>query len=286
MSITNKITVIIVLYNSSEIIFDCLKTLNNFEIIIVDNGKNSTVLKKLGSMNNIKIVSPGKNIGMGRGANFAFPYIKSDFFLLLSPDIQIDEDSILKLINTISENKNCAIAAPLNITDPDSYGILPEKRELYEKNRDRIHFNKEKLNLKPEGEICVDVAKGCALLIKSKYYKEVGGFSEKYFLFWEEVDLCKKFLKKNLSVIVNPLSVAYHKEGTSTKVNLESLFIRSFHHELSPLYYFNVKKNSLRIYTNMLKYLFRTLSYFLILNLKKSVKNFSKLSANIAYLLK
>ena len=52
------------------------------------------------------------------------------------------------------------------------------------------------MNLKPEGEICVDVTKGCALLIKSKYYKEVGGFSEKYFLFWEEVDLCKKFLKK------------------------------------------------------------------------------------------
>ena len=133
MSITNKITVIIVLYNSSEIIFDCLKTLNNFEIIIVDNGKNSTVLKKLGSMNNIKIVSPCKNIGMGRGANFAFPYVKSDFFLLLSPDIQIDEDSILKLINTISENKNCAIAAPLNITDPDSYGILPEKENYMKK---------------------------------------------------------------------------------------------------------------------------------------------------------
>ena len=65
MSITNKITIIIVLYNSSEIIFECLKTLKNFEIIIVDNGKNSTVLKRLRSMNNIKIVSPGKNIGMG-----------------------------------------------------------------------------------------------------------------------------------------------------------------------------------------------------------------------------
>ncbi len=83
MSITNKITIIIVLYNSSEIIFECLKTLKNFEIIIVDNGKNSTVLKRLRSMNNIKIVYPGKNIGMGRGANFAFPYVKTDFFFII-----------------------------------------------------------------------------------------------------------------------------------------------------------------------------------------------------------
>ena len=49
---------------------------------------------------------------------------------------------------------------------------------------------------------------------------------------------------------------------------------------------FEVKKNSLYLYKNMFKYLFRTLSYLLILNLKGSLKNLSKLLANIKYIIK
>ena len=95
MGVNNEITIVIVIYNSSNIIFDCLKSLDNFKIIIVDNGKNSKVLTQLQQKNNITIVSPGKNIGMGRGANFAFQSIKTDFFLLLSPDTKMDENSSL-----------------------------------------------------------------------------------------------------------------------------------------------------------------------------------------------
>lgn len=286
MNVNRQITIVIVIYNSSNIIFDCLKSLNNFKIIIVDNGKNSKILDQLKIRNNITIITPGKNIGMGRGANFAFQSIKTDFFLLLSPDTKIEENSILKLYSTALNNDNCAISAPLNFSDPNSFGILPEKRDLYEKNKNKINFNKDNLNIRPEGEVCVDITKGCALLIKSKYFKEVGGFSEKFFLFWEEVDLCKRFLKKKLAIIVNPYSEIRHTDGKSSKNNLENLFIRAYHQELSPLYYFNIKKNSLYLYKNMSKYLFRILSYFLILNFKNSLKNFSKLAANISYIIK
>ena len=124
------------------------------------------------------------------------------------------------------------------------------------------------------------------MLVRSKFFEKVGGFSEKYFLFWEEVDLCKKFLRNNYTIIVNPSSIAHHTEGTSSKMNIENLFLRSFHHEISPLYYFEIKKNSLFLYKNILKYLFRTITYFLILNLKNSLKNFSKLAANIIFLIK
>ena len=106
MDVNNKITIVIVIYNSSNVIFDCLKFLDNFNIIIVDNGKNSKILDQLQLRKNITVISPGKNIGMGRGANFAFQSIKTDFFLLLSPDTKIDEDSILKLIITASKYDN------------------------------------------------------------------------------------------------------------------------------------------------------------------------------------
>ena len=286
MNINNKITIVIVLYNSSNLIFDCLKSLTQFNIIIVDNGKNLNILNELKNKKNIKIISQNKNLGYGCGINFAFKYIETDFFLVLNPDVVIEESSILKLLDTALNNQNCAIAAPLNIPDTDSFGILPEKRSLYEKNKNDFYKIKNINKLKPDGEICVDVTKGCALLINSKYFKEVDFFTEKYFLFWEEIDLCRKFLKKKLAIIVNPNSIAHHNQGSSGKPNLKNFFIRSYHNELSPLYYFEVKKNSLYLYKNMFKYLFRTLSYLLILNLKGSLKNLSKLLANIKYIIK
>ena len=286
MNISNQITVVIVLYNSSNLIFDCLNSLNKFSIILVDNGKNLHLLEKLKERKNIKIISKNKNLGYGKAVNFAFELIKSPYFLLLNPDITIDESSISKLLETALKNENCAIAAPLNIPDLDSFGILPEKRNLYEKNKSSNYIFNNLNEVKPEGEICVDISKGCALLINSKYFKEVNFFTDKYFLFWEEIDLCRKFLRKNLSIIVNPLSIAHHKQGSSSKFNLNNFFKRCYHNEISPLYYFDIKKNSPHIYKNMIKYFFRSISYLLIFNFKNCIKNGSKLLANIAYLIK
>lgn len=285
MNLNNKITIIIILYNSSNLIFDCLKSLSNFKIIIVDNGKNINVLSEIKKKKNIKVISKNKNLGFGNGVNFAFNEVQTEYFLLLNPDIVIDEKSILLLLNTALSYENCAIAAPLNVPDKDSYGILPEKRNIYEKNK--LYFKDNiKKNFIPVGEICVDVSKGCALLIKSKYFYEVNLFSKKYFLFWEEIDLCRKFLRKKLSIIVNPSSISYHKQGSSSKFGIKNFFVRTFHNELSPLYYFEIKKNSLYLYKNMLKYLFRSISYLFIFNLKGALKNLSKLSANVRYILK
>ena len=121
---------------------------------------------------------------------------------------------------------------------------MPEKRSLFEKNISKNNSNKDFQKIKPDAEICVDVTKGCALLINSKYFKEVNCFSEKFFLFWEEIDLCIKFLGKKLSIIVNPFSIAQHKQGRSSKFNLTNFCIRTYHNEISPLYYFDVKKFS------------------------------------------
>ena len=52
------------------------------------------------------------------------------------------------------------------------------------------------LDSKIEGELCVDVAKGCALLISAKHFENIGKFDEKYFLFWEEIDFVENLDQK------------------------------------------------------------------------------------------
>jgi len=280
------LTIIIVLHNASNVIFKCLDQLLNFNIIIVDNGKNNHVLMDFKKYKNInKIISKNKNLGFGNGVNYAFSYIKTNFFLVLNPDIIIDESSINELFKISKENQNCAISAPYIPTDKDGYGILPEKGKGISRNA--IHKKSCKLldNLKPSGEFCVNVTKGCALLINSNHFKSVGMFSSEYFLFWEEIDLCRKILNQKLSVIVSSKAIAKHDGGTSGKNNLRNFMIRYFHAEKSPLYYFKVSKKSKDIYIKMLKYLFRSATYLFILNFKKSLKNLIKFFAIFSYVI-
>ena len=82
--IYEDITIVTVLYDSSELINDLLKNLINFKVIIVDNGNNEQILKNLLEFKNIKVISQKKNLGYGKAINFAFKYVKSKYFFVSS----------------------------------------------------------------------------------------------------------------------------------------------------------------------------------------------------------
>jgi len=280
-----ELTIIIVLYNSTDVVFECLQSLANFNIIIVDNGKNEKILKKLNNHTNImKIINAKKNLGFGNGINLAFNNISTKYFLVLNPDVILNENSIIELLKISKENLNCAISAPYISTDNDGYSMLPEYGKSIDRDTEQ-HKSSEMLNnLKPSGNFCAQVTKGCVLLINSKHFKDVGMFTKEYFLFWEEVDLCRKFLKKKLSVIISSKALAFHKEGTSAKKTLLVYITRIYHSEKSPLYYYKAKKNSKSMYLLLMKYSFRSITYLCIFNFKNSLKNIIKLSANLSYI--
>ena len=282
---SKDLTIIIVIYNSTDKIIDLLQQLHNFEIVIVNNGKNEHIISKIKAHKNVKsIISKEKNIGFGRGVNFAFENINSKYFLVLNPDMSIHENDILKLLDIIISDKSCGIVAPLISSDSDSFGAFPEKGKGVVRNPDQIKCSKMLDENTPSGNCCVDVTKGCVLLINSVFFKKVGMFNEKFFLFWEEIDLCKKLRQAKLSVILVPEIKVIHEEGTSSKNNLSNFIIRTFNKEISPLIYFKSKKLNLNLLVKILKYFFRTFSYLIILNLKNSLKNFLKLIATLSYI--
>ena len=280
--IYEDITIVTVLYNSAQINEIFFENLKNFKMIVVDNGKNEEILDKIKTYKNIKIISKNKNLGYGNAVNFAYKNISTKFFLILNPDINIDENSIDTLHNILDQHNDCGIVAPIIYPDEDFYGAFPErnlkKLTLTNALKSRNFLSKPQI----EGEICVDVAKW-ALLIKSKQFEKVGGFNEKLFLFWEEIDLCRRFRSNKLSVIITPKSKAEHKQNKSSDSNFQNFLIKTYYHEYSPLVYFNVQTFSFFYLKRMMKYLFRGISYLVILNLKKSLIYFLRLSASIRY---
>ena len=281
--INEDITIVTVLYDSSELINDLLKNLINFKVIIVDNGNNEQILKNLLEFKNIKVISQKKNLGYGKAINFAFKYVKSKYFFVLNPDLVISEKSIYSLYNFITKNPNAGIVAPITEPDEDFYGLFPEKSTKKITGPNEIRCKNLLKNSKIDGEICVEVAKGCALLLNSEHFEKVGKFDERYFLFWEEIDLCRRFRSKKHSVIISPSSLAIHKQGRSSKKSIKNFIIKTFYSEYSPLIYFNVQKLSRFLIYKQIRYLFRSLTYLLIFNIKKSFINLIKLYANIRY---
>ena len=280
--IYNDITIVTVLYNSSKIDENFFINLKSFKFIVVDNGKNENILNKIKGYKNIKIISKNKNLGYGSAINFALNSIKTKFFLILNPDLKIDENSLDHMCNVLNHYNDCGIVAPLTYPDEDFYGAFPERnlKNLTSSNalKSRDFLSKSKI----EGEMCVDVAKW-ALLVKTKEFEKIGGFNEELFLFWEEIDLCKRFRSKKLSVIITPKSKATHSQDKSSDSNFYNFFIKTYYHEYSPLVYFKVQKFSFFYLKRMVKYLFRGVSYLLILNFKKSLSYFLRLSASIRY---
>ena len=281
--IYNEITIITVLYNSSEIVESFFDSLKNFKIIAVDNGRNERILNKIQNYKNIQVISKNKNLGYGRAINFAFENVSTNFFLVLNPDLSIDVNSIENMLNVLNKYSDCGIVAPMTLPDKDFYGAFPERNLKNVDSSSAIKSRELLLNSKIEGELCVDVAKGCALLISAKHFENIGKFDEKYFLFWEEIDLCRKSRSKKTSVIITPKSKAHHNQGRSSKSNIQNFLTKTFHNEYSPLIYFNVQKFTTHHFKKIIKYLFRGFSYLLILNVKKSITNFVKLTANIRY---
>lgn len=280
----NDLTIIIVAFNSNELLIECVDNVKEYKVVIVDNGKNEKIFPRLNYQNNnIKIITKNKNIGFPKAINFAVESIKTNYFLILNADTFISKESINNLLITCKKYENCGAAAPITEHSRDGYDLFPEngkgiKRTDSEKKKS-IMFH----NFKPDGEICVEVAK-LGLMINLKNFLIVKKFNENYFMFWEEIDLCRKFRKYNFSVIVNPLATLIHKTKKSSNSDLITFLIKNFHLELSPLIYFDIKKTSIFLYFRLLKYTFRTISYFCIFNLKKSLNNIIKLGAVFYYI--
>ena len=280
-----KITIIIVLYNSTELVLECFKSIKNFRIIVVDNGKNEKIIKKIKNDFSIeKIITSKKNVGFGKGINSAIDCIQTDFFLMLNPDTTIDKKSIIELYKT-SIKYDPVASAPWVEDDKSCYGLLPENGKGIKRSNIEIKSAELLNNQKPAGDCCVEVHKCCALLINKKKFLSVKMFNPKYFIFWEEIDLCRKFRNNKFSLVLNPKSNMIHHEGNSVNNNITTYCIKTFNHEYSPLIYFNVSKFNLNIYWKIIKYFFRAISYLLILNFKKSLKNFLKLFATLNYIL-
>jgi GT2 family glycosyltransferase len=154
--------------------------------------------------------------------------------------------------------------------------VFEENRRITRSSFDKIIQNE--LSTKPiTGDVCINFSIACILLVNNKIIKKIGLFDKMYFIYWEDFELFRRLRLNKIAAIKSYSSVAKHLWKKSTNVNLVSQFIMDAHHIKSAYLYFNVKKNHAMFFKKFFLYIFRFLTYLLILNIKKSLKNLARL---------
>ena len=228
----------VVSHNQTKLIenlFSDLECINglNFEVILTINIKDEdySFVKKFNKLR-IKIILNKSPRGFGANHNQAFNNSNGDFFCIINPDIRIANFNFNSFLNPLMQNKNSNILdsevgalAPLVISPngnlEDSARKFPTLKILFS----RIFF-KRMLTIDYElcaQPYCVDWVAGMFIIFPRSAFAIVNGFDEKYYMYMEDADICRRLNHLGYKIMINPNMRVIHDAARSSHRNFKYL---------------------------------------------------------------
>ncbi len=214
MTVTKDLTFSIVAYKNYSQIINAVNSINKFtkkyskEIIIVDNTEQAFIkdyrdqINNLKKLNGVQLIQNKNNLGFGKANNIALQHATGRFFVICNPDILLIEDSFNKIIPYMEKNLKIGAVIPRLIDQ--HYKIEPVYRReltpidiiiryvhplgLFSKRR-AYHTMQDMDYSKP---FQVPFGQGSFIVIKTSLMRKLNGFDERYFMYVEDADLCKR----------------------------------------------------------------------------------------------
>ncbi|MDP4010553.1 MAG: glycosyltransferase family 2 protein [Candidatus Spechtbacteria bacterium] len=185
-----------------------------------------------------------KNVGFGKIINRAWQIAKGEYIFTINADLIAPRpQEINKLIKYLEENEDVGMAGPrlLNFDEThqsSAFRFYTPMTILYRRTPlGKLASGKRALDafvLKHSKDITekpteVDWLMGSAFLIRKKYLDKVGVFDERFFMYMEDVDLCRRFWENGFKVVYYPHSVMYHFHGKASRSpNVFNAFLNKY----------------------------------------------------------
>ena len=259
------LSIIIINYKSWLVLEKCIKSIwsqktKSIEIIIIDNNSNDhKIINFKKKYNRCEWIINKKNIGFAKACNQGAKVAKYDHYIFLNPDTVLEKNCLVKL-KSIIDNYPDSI---LSISQIDSrgnkkfpYGHFLSIKTFNGTSRFIFRFlnceNRLKDNKKPWIE--TDWVSGSFLCISRKNFNNLNGWDEDYWMYYEDMDLCKRAKNIGLKVIlINSISCTHH-HGKSSRINLETTVKTKTHLIKSGILFIDKHYNG--IYQKFLKFMF------------------------------
>lgn len=216
-----EISVIIVNYHSSESLQDCLSSLRgigsiSIEKIVYDNGGDDDGLAQV-DLSDTRLISSRTNFGFGGACNRAVESANGDFLLFLNPDTLLRKGNIDAIVRKMRSNPSIGIIGPALVlsdgsSQPWSFGRAITPLGTIRNNifpwlkRDRAVL---------AGDTPVDWVSGAALFIRKDLFNKLGGFDERFFMYFEDADLCRRVKARKLKILRSDAMEFEHAGGRS-----------------------------------------------------------------------
>lgn len=243
------LTICIVAYKNYKKVENAIDSINYYcpniskQIIVVDNSDyNSRELnqelnqqiQRIKSKKDVTLLSLHKNVGFGKANNIALAKAKGMYFGIVNPDIILIEDSFSKIINFLDSNSKIGAVIPKLINEHGK--ILPVYRrnitpyDIFIRYINPYHiFDKRKeyhtMQDKDYSKIFnVPFGQGSFLVVRTSIMSQLNGFDDRFFMYLEDADLCKR-INQISSLVYFPNTQVIHLWAKASHRNKKLFFI-------------------------------------------------------------
>ncbi len=245
-----RVSACIVTYNNRDTIVKTVESILRqtkgipFQLYIVDNqsidGTKQLIREKFPE---VVLLENKKNLGYGAGHNTVLPLLESEYHVIINPDIELRQDAISEIVRFFEENPDVGMVSP-RVCHEDGNAQILGKRDptlrylLASRFRGKRKLRKslrEYAMLDAQGDTVHDIenATGCFMMLRTSIFRRIGGFDEKFFLYFEDSDLTRR-ARALQRVVYNPHVVVYHRWNRGSKRSLHLMWL----HMRSMIYYF------------------------------------------------
>lgn len=238
------ITISIVNWNTKEYLRQCLNSIREYtrgikyETIVVDNASsdNSTQMIRE-EFPYVNLIANKRNYGFAKANNQSLEVASGRYFLILNPDTKLLNNAFKKMIDFMDDHFDAG-AIGCKVLNPDltlqlSCRTFPSFSSVvwdyiflssyFPKNK---IFGKYRMSHWNHNCICqIDQPMGCCLMIRKEALASIGVFDEKFYMYFEEVDLCYRLKKKGWQIYFTPEAQILHFGGRGTSQAEIQMFI-------------------------------------------------------------
>lgn len=226
------VSVIILCYNPDGYIMPCLRSVLNSvypnkEVIVVDNASTDGSLSEVSSLksNRLRIVRNQKNLGFAEGNNVGGRWAKGKYLVFLNQDTVVDREWLGELVDVVEADDTVGAVSckVLSLDNPEVYDTAGHTIDILGFPYDRAFHVRDKGQYDKVEQIFG--VNGAAFLVERELYYQLGGLDARFFLLYDETDLCWRIWLAGRRVVFSPASIVYHKGSVSRNREFNKYFM-------------------------------------------------------------
>lgn len=242
-----KTIISIVTYNSKDI-FQTLDQLRDkvipfgaYEVVVYDNGSTEDYRNRLTEYDFVRLISGEENRGFGYGHNQVLLPAKNRYGIICNPDILVEEESIALMLDKLATTQAAMVCPKVLNSDLTTQYLVRNRLSVFDfslrfmpQSFTKRFFDKrlakfECRDLPEDRDSYVKMASGCFLVVDLAKFQAIGGFDERFFMYFEDNDLCLRFGEAQEKILYTPFASVIHLYGKGAHKNgkLFRIFLQS-----------------------------------------------------------